>query len=77
MDDMETTNDESTIDDMVKRAEVLVPLRDAIEVVKNHFSQMHEQLPNRSAVQQEIIGGFITSLELEIKKDLKDLQPNQ
>ena len=72
--EMETTNDEQTIDDMVKRAEALVPLRDVIAVVKKHFSDMHDNLPKRSPLEQGIIGGFITSLELELKKDLKDLQ---
>ena len=71
---METTSDEQTKIDTIKRNGVLVPLREAIAVVQKHFNEMHDQLPNRNSLEQHIIGGFITSLELEIKKDLKELQ---
>lgn len=73
MEDMEHA-DEKTKIDMVNRTVVLVPLRDVIEVVKKNFNEMHDQLPNRNPMEQHIIGGFITSLELEIKKGLKELQ---
>jgi len=67
-------NDEKTLIDMEKRAEVLVPLREVLSIISNHYTEQHERLPNRRPSEQEIIGGFITSSELELKKELKDLQ---
>ena len=66
--------EEQVKQDEAKRAEATVKLREVIGVFNKHFDAIREQLHSRSPLEQGIIGSFLVSTELEIKKDLKELQ---
>lgn len=43
----------------------------SLEVVKEYFSKEHKKLEIRSQKEQLIIGDLLTTLELELKKEIK------
>ena len=51
----------------------LVKLKDVLDIIKGNFDFIHVQMNGRSREDQMILGGTITTLELEIKKELKQL----
>lgn len=63
----QTETDES------KRDEIKVLLKDVISIVKENFDQKMKQLEGRSSQDQTIIGNTLTTLEIELKKDIKNL----
>ncbi len=60
--------------DEASRKLQLISKEEAIETIKNHFELAHKQLLIRSAYDQTILGNLLTCLELEIKKDFKQLK---
>ena len=59
-----------------KRDTANVTLREVLNIVKGTFEFYHKQLVGRTETDQRIIGDFLTSIELELKKDLKGLDKN-
>lgn len=51
-----------------------VLLKDVLDVIKTNFEFIHLQIKARSLEEQTIIGDTLTTLELEIKKELKDIK---
>ena len=47
--------------------------REVLDIIKDNFDDMHNQMKGRSNDDQLIIGGTLTTLELEIKKEIKML----
>ena len=73
IDGINLPEDEKTISDQKARENKKVRLLDVINVIKDNFNFQYNQLEKRTAEEQVIIGSLINSLELEIKKDLKEL----
>lgn len=48
--------------------------KEVLNIIFENFNQISATLPNRSVVEQNIIGNFITVLESEIKHDIKKLK---
>lgn len=66
-------NDPSAAADERERLTKMVPKQKVMETVKKSFEFAHEQLAGRTLSEQSIIGNMLTTLELELKKDLKAL----
>lgn len=47
---------------------------EVIECIKRHFNIVNDSLPNRNNGEQNIIGNFVTVLESELKKEIKQLK---
>ncbi len=63
--------------DEAARKKYLINKEDALNIVKQHFSDAHKQLINRPAYDQTIIGNIFTVIESDIKKDIKVLKTTQ
>lgn len=48
--------------------------REVIECIKKKFNAINESIPRRNVDEQNIIGNFITVLESELKKEIKQLK---
>lgn len=48
--------------------------REVIECIKKKFNVINESIPRRNVDEQNIIGNFITVLESELKKEIKELK---
>jgi hypothetical protein len=59
--------------DDLSRSKEMVLLQKVLTVIKDNFSDAHNQMKGRSQSDQTIIGGTLTSLEIEIKKEIKEL----
>jgi len=70
---MNITEEQETERQELESAKEMVLLKDVLTIIKDNFNDIHNQMKGRKGHEQEIIGGTITSLELEIKKDLKVL----
>jgi len=57
--------------DELIRSEEKVKLEQVLKIIKGNFNDMHNQMKGRTSADQMIIGGTLTSLELEIKKEIK------
>ena len=60
--------------DEQRRKTYLINRDDVLSIIKQHFQEVHDSLKIRSTYDQTILGGCITCLESEIKKDLKALK---
>lgn len=65
--------DPQAIFDERERSTKTVSKQKVLKVIKDSFEFAHEQLKGRTPEEQSIIGNFITTIELELKKDLKAL----
>ena len=73
IDGINLPEDEQAIKDQKARENKTVRLLDVINVIKDNFNFQYNQLDKREPNEKVIIGSLINSLELEIKKDLKEL----
>ena len=53
---------------------IYVNKHEVIECIKRHFNIVNDSLPNRNSGEQNIIGNFVTVLESELKKEIKQLK---
>lgn len=53
---------------------IYVNKHEVIECIKKHFNIVNDSLPNRNNGEQNIIGNFVTVLESELKKEIKQLK---
>lgn len=60
-----------------KRNGKMVNKTEVLEVIKKHFDDALIGVKLRSESEQTIIGNFLTSLELELKKDIKSLKEHE
>ncbi|MGR3221295.1 MAG: hypothetical protein ACUZ8H_15980 [Candidatus Anammoxibacter sp.] len=65
--------DKKTQSDMAARNEATVRVKDVMSIIDKHFDDARAQFKNRSPQEQEIIGSFLVTTELELKKDIKNL----
>ena len=66
-------NDPNAVFDERERSSKMVPKQKVMETVKKSFEFAHTQLAGRTPEEQTVIGNMLTTLELEMKKDLKAL----
>jgi len=70
-------NKQAIIDEQA-RGRKMVPLLDVLNIVKSNFNHHHNQLEKQRTIEEQtIIGGVITVIELELKKDLKELDKEE
>jgi hypothetical protein len=60
--------------DEIRRKNVLINKESVLEIVKKHFEDAHNSLSKRPNYDQIVLGAFITTLETELKKDLKQIK---
>lgn len=61
--------------EVIERNEnVFINKHEVIECIKKNFNLVSDTLPNRNSSEQNIIGNFITVLESELKKEIKQLK---
>lgn len=66
---MEEITQEETI-----RDNQVILLKDVLNVIKSNFDFIHTQIKGRRLDEQTIIGDTLTTLELEIKKEIKEIK---
>lgn len=59
--------------DSAARERKVVKKQEVLKAVNDNFSQAINSLKNRSAYDQTVIGNLLTTIELELKKDIKKL----
>lgn len=57
-----------------RKNSIYVNKHEVIECIKRHFNFINNSLHNRDNDEQNIIGNFITVLESELKKEIKQLK---
>jgi len=60
--------------DEAQRKEYLINREEVLNVIKNHFNDIHASLKIRSTYDQTIIGNIITCLEMDLKNDVKKVK---
>ena len=60
-----------------KRNSKMLNKTEVLEVIKRHFEDALNGIKLRPESDQVLIGNFLTSLELELKKDIKSLKENE
>ena len=60
--------------DEAMRKTYLIPKEETLEIIKQHFNQLHASISKRSSYDQTIIGNLITCLEMDLKNDVKKLK---
>jgi hypothetical protein len=63
--------------DNAHRESKLLKKTEVLKTVNSHFEDAIKKLKNRSAYDQTIIGNLLTTIELELKKDIKQLTEHQ
>lgn len=59
--------------DSAARERKVLKKHEVLNVVNDNFSQAINSLKKRSAYDQTVIGNLLTTIELELKKDIKKL----
>lgn len=60
--------------DEQRRTEYLLNRTEVLDIIKEHFNDIHKSLKIRSTYDQTILGNLITCLEMDLKNDIKKLK---
>lgn len=63
--------------DNARRNRTVINKHDVLEVIENHFLDAINSLKIRSSYDQTIMGNYTTTLEIELKKKIKQLEEKQ
>lgn len=61
-------------EECLRRESIYVNKHEVLRVIKEQFDIINSSLPNRDSFEQNIIGNFVTVIESEIKKEIKQLK---